>query len=143
MVLRCARFARGSSAIKRKNCVTSRISCNGENGKKGKETPEGWRLNLDGKIGSLESGDFRENGKFSRNGKKLPGRLESGDFSENGKFGKMASLAQLAKNRHKGWQYPECGKYSNGMPKVHGSCVSGNVSRNRVIPWRVHLLTTY
>ena len=31
---------------------------------------------------------------------------------------KMANLVQLAKKSPKGYRYPECGKYSNWMPKV-------------------------
>ena len=47
----------------------------------------------------------------------------SGDFGENVDFGekKIGKKCKFGTNREnspEGWQYPECGKYSNWMPKV-------------------------
>ena len=123
----------------------SRNTCNSENGEK---SPEGWRFKLDVKSGPLESGDFGKNDKFGcrewwkiARGLAIQIRwqkwpLEKGRFWLKrliwrvAIFAKLAISATMAKfcknckfgaNSEKspeGWQYPECGKYSNWKPKV-------------------------
>ena len=78
----------------------SRNACNGENGKK---CQKAGHSELDAKSGPMESGDFGKNAEFGTNGEKSPGPL----FGTN------------SEKSPKGWQYPECGKYSNWMPNFH------------------------
>ena len=67
------------------------------NARNDEKLPEGWRLQLNVISGPLESGDLRENGE------KSPRPLESGTNGEKSP---------------EGCRRPECGKYSNWMPKV-------------------------
>ena len=105
-----------------------------------------WSLVVDWLDPSLRP-EFHAMGKMGKNAKKRPSdgdsnkmpklapwrvailTKESGDFGENGKIGKNDEFGTIGEKSPEGWQYPECAKYSNGMPKV--------------APWRVHLLTTY
>ena len=117
------------SIIKSKICVTSRISSNGENGKKGKKKrlSDGdsnwmpklapWRVEIQAK----ESGDFGENGKFGRNGEKSPGPQRVAILV------KMANLAQLAKNRQRAGNIQNMAKIQTGCQKWQlcvGQCIS-------------------
>ena len=68
-----------------------------------------WRIELDTKSGSLETSDFGENRqRAGDNGDNRPGPLETGNFGENGECSEIGDF----------FWYPECGKYSNWMPRV-------------------------
>ena len=69
-----------------------------------------WRVAILAKMAK-----FCKNGEFGTNGKKSLCPLENGDFGENGDFVKNGTTGEKSP---KGCRYPECGKYSNWMPKV-------------------------
>ena len=131
------------SIIKSKICVTSRISSNGENGKKGKKK-NAWVMAIQIGCQNWPLGEWR----FRRKRVAI--------------LAKMANLVEMEKNRQapREWRFwwkweiwHNWRKIARGLAisriwqifkrdAKSGSCVSGNVSHNRVIPWRVHLLTT-